>query len=101
MNIYNYTDEPIQIGNIATHSEYIKLPDDIDIWKVEHDGQRFLPWPPTEPKNVDIYITKISGEYLYEIHETSLPQIGSFLFLFVSFVALAFLVKIIQKLKSS
>ena len=100
MKIFNYSDKPVEIGGVPVTDHIIHLDNDVNIWQVRHDGVAFIP-PADEERNIVFTITKNSyGTYSIKQDEFSVPDIWTWVTIFLTTFSFWLSVRIIQKLKT-
>ena len=100
MKIVNYTSTPIILHGVSYPEKEFFLPENYNSINIRHNGQYLGGGDYTPYTN--LYITqKASGEYVYHFHDLQIPDVGFTLIPLISAIGFCFIIKIIQKLKTS
>lgn len=101
MKIINYTDTPVYIKGIPHSQEVMFLPEDYKLIHISHDGT-YLGGGSHNPEWTHLYILpEQGGTVKYFKYDFAPPDITIITLAFLSTIAFLFLIKIVQKLRSS
>jgi hypothetical protein len=100
MKIYNYSDKPVVINGVSRDEHILHLHSAIPTGNVNHDGKSFLP-STTDDRNIIFTITNSTDGYSYREDEFSVPDVWTWITIFLTFFSFYFVVRILQKIKLS
>lgn len=101
MKIFNYSDLPVVIRNVAIDDREIYLPESIERWHIQHNGIDFIP-PSSDERNVvmTIHNAGTANQYQYRTETFSTPDIWVWIGLMISFFSFYVIVRLIQKIRT-
>ena len=99
--IYNYSDQPVMIDNVAHDEKTLKFPSDVPTnVNVFFNSQRLI-WSTDSSRNFEAICYGNASDG-YHVHRSYFepPDVTPYILLFISAITVLFTIKLTQKLKT-